>query len=306
MLDQERRPLMIRSLSAALCTALTLSIVKFYAYWVTGSAAMLGALADSLTDCLVSGINFIAVRAALRPADDNHRFGHGKFEALAALAQCVLIGAAAVYIARAGIDRFIHPEPVVRAGVGLAVAVFSGVVTGALVAYQTYAARKTRSPALRADALHYASDLWLCALLAANFLLAGWWWQPYVDAALSLFAAYKLAEGAYAVLCEAAHQLTDAELPETVRHRLYTLIKHAHPQAIGVHDLRTRLSGGHMFVQCHLELPPAMTVAQAHEVIEVIEAAVRVEFPHAEVFIHPDPEDHPREHPYVPAGAAEV
>ena len=293
----ERKRLMLGSLAAALSTAFVLSLCKGYAWYATGSAAMLGALADSLTDCLVSGMNFVAVRAALRPADDNHRFGHGKFEALAALAQCLLIAAAAVFIAREGVDRFLHPAPAMRPGIGLAVGVLSLVLTGVLVRYQTYVARQTRSPAIKADRMHYTTDLWSNGLLTVNFLTAGFSWQPYLDAILTLFAAFKLAEGCYEVLCEAAHQLTDAELPEDVRRRIYDLATASHPQAAGLHDLRTRLSGGHMFVQFHLELPPEMTVREAHAVLEAAEAALHAAFPQLEVFIHLDPSDHPKENP---------
>ncbi len=292
-----RNRLVLSAVGAALVTACTLITAKFYAWQLTGSAAMLGALLDSATDLVATLLNGLAVRAAIQPADHNHRFGHGKAEPLAALAQCALIGVSALFIVHEAANRLWHPQPLTAPAIGLWVAGLSVVATALLVWWQQYVVKHTHSAAIAADRIHYRSDLWLNGVLLLNFMLAGFWWQPYADGVLSLFVAGNLLHGSWEIMRHAARELMDEELPAATRKQIYNVAMAAHPLAADLHDLRTRIAGGRMFVQFHLAVESHMTVAAAHAVTEAVELALAQEFANMEVFIHLDPANHPAEHP---------
>ncbi len=240
-------------------------------------------------------VNLIAVRTALQPADREHRFGHGKAEPLAGLGQSTFIAGSALFLLFEVGNRLINPQPIERSAVGIAVMVFSIVVTIALVLYQRRVIRETRSMAITADSLHYFSDILVNGSVIVALLLAtrlGW---RFVDplfgagiAAYILFTAWKIARGAF-------DMLMDRELPDAERARIRALAL-ANPKVRAVHDLRTRGAGPKSFVQLHLEMDAGISLIEAHKVSDDVERTIVSEFPGAEVIIHQDPEgiDEPR------------
>lgn len=276
---------------ASVATAIFLIVLKGYAAWTTHSVAMLGSLADSGLDLIASLVTLWGVKLAAEPADWNHRFGHGKAEAIAALFQIVLITVSAVGIAWRAIDRLFNDEPTANAEYGVGVSLIAIGATLLLVAYQRRVIRATGSVAINADNVHYQSDLLLNGSVIAALLLDQYAGLSGADPLFGIGIALWLAWGAYRASNQAIGQLMDTEWPEERRQHFLRVVSQ-HPQLKGIHDLRTRTSGSHDFVQFHVWVDPEMTVLEAHRVMDEIEARLEEEFPGVEVLIHPDPEGH--------------
>lgn len=285
---------------AALATALTLALAKAIAWWLSGSVSLLAGLTDSLLDGAASLLNLLAVHYALRPADEDHRYGHGKAEALAGLGQALFIGASALLVGSHAIDRLLHPEPIGAPALGIAVMLLSLALTIALLMFQHHVVRLTGSTAIRADSLHYRSDLLLNSSILLALLLASYGWAQ-LDAIFGIGIALYIFWSAISIAREAATVLMDKELDPQISTQMHSLAC-AVTGVLGVHDLRTRLSGTHWFVQLHVELPGELSLQQAHQLCDQVEAAIRSEFPRAEVLVHADPCNVPRHSAAAQAG----
>ncbi|MCH8035712.1 MAG: cation diffusion facilitator family transporter [Proteobacteria bacterium] len=280
--------LMRRATYASVAVAGTLFVVKLAAWRFTDSVSLLSTLIDSLLDAAASTINLLAVRHALRPADREHRFGHGKAEPLAALGQTAFIAGSAVFLVIEAGRRLFAPRPVLQVEVGIGVMILAIVVTFALTRFQAHVVRQTGSVAIKADSLHYLGDILVNAAVIVALLLAsqfGWFIaDPLFGIAIAgyiLIVAWRIARGAF-------DMLMDRELPEPERARIGRIVLD-HPSVIDMHDLRTRTSGRKTFIQVHIELDGGMSLYQAHDVADEVEASLRAAYPGAEVIIHQDP-----------------
>ncbi|WP_115720348.1 cation efflux pump FieF [Gallaecimonas mangrovi] len=272
---------------ASTFVATLLIISKLLAWIMTGSASMLASLTDSLMDVSASLINLFAVRYALQPADDEHRFGHGKAESLAGIAQSGFIAGSAILLLFNAADRLMNPMPLTQTYVGIGVTLLALLLTIILISYQAYVVKKTGSQAVKADALHYRSDLLLnvgvlIALVASGF---GLFWA---DGALALVIGVYILVSAGSIAVESANTLMDKELPEDEKQRIKEIV-HGHDQVLGFHEFRTRQAGPTKFIQMHLELPDDMSLRAAHQVADEVEKALEDAFPGADVIIHQDP-----------------
>jgi ferrous-iron efflux pump FieF len=285
---------------ASVSMALFLLGLKIWAAWETGSVSMLGSLADTGLDIIASLVTLFSVRLAAQPADRDHRFGHGKAEALAALFQTAIITVSAIAIGWRGISRYgaaVRPE---HPTLGIAVSVVAIVTTFALITYQRYVVKKTGSVAIHADHVHYSSDLLLNASVIAALVLDSMLHVRGADPLFGVAIAGWLLWHAREVASTAIDQLMDKEWPPEKRDRFIAMAQ-SHPELKGIHDVRTRTSGAHDFVQFHVWVDPNMTVLQAHRVMDEVEAQLMAEFPGTEVLIHPDPEGHSdEERGYIP------
>lgn len=283
--------LMKRATYASVGVAVILIAMKAWAFAVTGSVSLMATLIDSTLDGAASLVNLIAVRVALTPADRQHRFGHGKAEALAGLGQAALIGASALFLASESIGRLLDPQPVERSAEGIAVIVVSLGFTAALVSYQRYVQRRTGSLAIAADSLHYASDFLLNAGVVAALVIAGVFGVIRADAAIALVLAAWIGYAAWEIVSRSTGELMDRELPRDDRLRIEEIAL-AHPEVHTIHDLRTRQAGRTVFIQFHLEMAGDLRLRRAHAIADEVEAAIETEFPDAEVLIHQDPAGH--------------
>lgn len=287
-LSREHGRLMRLASGAALATALVLIAAKAFAWWLSGSVSLLAGLTDSLLDAAASLLNLIAVNYALRPADEDHRYGHGKAEALAGLGQAVFIAISAVLVGIRGFERLQDPQEITATGIGVAVMLLSLAMTALLLVFQRHVVKVTGSTAIRADSLHYASDLLLNASILVALLLAAYGWTR-ADALFGIAIALYIFWSALTIVRESAAVLMDKELPLEISERM-TQLALGIPGVLGAHDVRTRMSGTRWFVQLHLDLPASLTLNEAHDLCEAAEFAIRAEFPRAEVLVHADPQ----------------
>lgn len=273
---------------ASISVAVLLIISKLIAWGLSDSVSLLATLIDSVLDALASLINLIAVRHALTPADREHRFGHGKAEALAGLSQSMFIAGSAGFLLLEAGRRIIDPVAVQHADISIAVMLFSIVATLLLVLFQSYVIRKTQSTAIRADALHYKSDL----VINVSVILALWLsmrGMPQFDAPIACLIAGYILYSAWEIISLSYDQLMDRELPDHDREQIKQAVL-KHPQAKGLHDLRTRSSGTVTFIQLHLELDDNLSLLEAHNISDEVEESLLVQFPGAEIIIHIDPQ----------------
>jgi ferrous-iron efflux pump FieF len=277
-----------RAAIASVTVASILITVKIGAWLATGAVSMLSTLIDSFLDLAASAVNLVAVRHAIQPADKEHRFGHGKAEPLAGLAQSAFVaGSAAFLLSEAG-ERLLRPKPVTNTEVGIAVMVLAIVLTFGLVLFQRWVVRRTGSLVISADSLHYKADLLVNASVIVALVLSvqvGW---LFADPVFAVAIAAYLVVGAWNIFRLSLDQLMDRELPREERRRIREIAM-VHDKVIDIHDLRTRASGTTTFIQFHLELDANMSLREAHDVAELVMERVEEAFPDAEVLIHEDP-----------------
>jgi ferrous-iron efflux pump FieF len=283
---------------ASMSVALLLIGAKLVAWLLTGSVSMLTSLVDSGLDLVTSLITFFAIRQALEPADEEHRFGHGKAEALAGMAQAGFIAASAFGVALTVIDRFLHPQPVRSEEVGIAVSVLGMVMTAGLMAFQRHVVRKTGSLAVDADKAHYLADFVTNIAVAVGLILSSHFAEPLIDVVVASGLAIYLVAGALGIGRTSIDVLMDRELPDADRKRILEIAR-KHPGVRNVHDLRTRSSGLTKFIQMHVVLHPTMSLGRAHIMADSVESEIQRAFPDAEIILHVDPwdDDEPRVSP---------
>lgn len=287
--SQEHARLLRLATGASLAVASILIVAKAIAWWLSGSISLLAGLTDSLLDGAASFLNLLAVHYALRPADNDHRYGHGKAESLSGMAQALFIAVSAVLIAVQAIERLKNPEPLGAPWVGIGVMLLSLVLTVALLMLQHRVIRETGSTAVRADSLHYRSDLLLNGSILLALMLASFGWQQ-LDAWFGLAIAVYILWSAVQIARESVAVLMDEELPSDVSQHMLELACSV-PGVLGAHDLRTRISGSHWFVQLHLELPGELTLSVAHGISDRAAEAINAAYPRAEVLVHADPQE---------------
>lgn len=271
----------------ATAVATLLLLVKVVAWWVTGSVSLLASLIDSFLDIAASVVNLIVVRYALQPADEEHTFGHGKAESLAALAQAMFISGSAIFLILNGIDRFFRPHELHSPEYGVYVSLFAMVVTFGLVTFQKYVVKKTGSQAIAADSLHYQSDLFMNAAIMLALGLS-YYGVGQADAVFAVGIGLFILYSAFKMVTEAIQTLLDRKLPdeelEQIRAECLAVEK-----VLGVHQLRTRMSGPTRFIQLHLELDDNLPLIKAHQIADEVEERLLACFPDADVLIHQDP-----------------
>jgi len=273
---------------ASVSTAILLIVVKLIAWFITDSVSILATLLDSSLDVLASIVNLVAVRHALQPADKEHRFGHGKAEALAGMGQAMFIFGSAGFLLLQAIGRILHPQAMIKGlEIGVAVMVFSIIVTLALLSFQQYVIKKTNSTAIKADALHYRTDLLVNASVIVALVLSFYGWA-YFDAIFALGIALFILYSAWEIVQESIDLLMDHELPDEERNKIKEAVL-AHDNVYGLHDLRTRRSGTRIFIQLHLELDSTLPLSAAHTIADGVERELEQLYDDAEVIIHEDP-----------------
>jgi len=281
--------LMLRAARAAVLVAFVMILAKGWAYTQSGSVSLLGSLLDSVMDILASLINLLAVTFALQPADDDHRFGHGKAEAIAGMVQAMVIFLSSLLLLSEAVQKIINPSPVTHAEDGILVIILSIMLTWGLVLYQRHVIQKTKSVAISADYLHYAGDILMNAGVLVALFLSGYMSIPYIDPVIGILVAAYLMYNVWQIARISFDILMDREMDEQERQDIIKLIR-SHPETRGIHDMKTRKSGLNNFVQFHLELDNQISLMDAHHISDEVEARIVAKYPDTEVLIHADPE----------------
>jgi ferrous-iron efflux pump FieF len=276
---------------ASVTVASVLLIAKLIAWWKTDSLAMLSSFTDSVFDVLMSLVNMLAVRYALKPADDDHRFGHTSIEDIAGLAQCAFIFAAMAMIILQSIERLNSPHSVLEhAELGIGVSMLGMLLTTALVLFQTYVTRRSKSLVIAADRMHYAGDILFNLGVLAAFVLSSRFGLAWADATIAIIIAIVVIVSTWPLGTRAFNNLMDREMPDDEKKQILAILDSA-PEILSYHNLKTRYSGAKAFIQLHVDMRATLGFAEAHAIIDRVEKQIIAAFPGADVIIHPDPRD---------------
>jgi ferrous-iron efflux pump FieF len=274
--------------ASSVIVAATLIAIKLFAWLQTESASMLASLTDSILDSGASIFSFFAIRYALQPADEEHRFGHGKAESLAAMAQSAFIAGSSMLLVFHSVQQLIQGGGVPKAGYGIIVSIIAIVITAVLIVIQRIAIRQTQSQAIQADNLHYQSDILLnLAVIVALILTSmGWFWA---DSVFAIGIALYLIVGAIKIGWDAFQSLMDRELSEEHQKQISEVTLSV-DGVKGFHGLRTREAGPVRFIQLHIELDNRLSLLRAHAIADNVETELMKAFPGADIIVHMDPE----------------
>lgn len=281
-----------RMLRAVTITAIAISVllmlIKLGAWTMTHATSLLSSLAESLSDILMSWVNFFAIRYASKPADDDHRFGHNSMEDIAGLFQFAVICGSMLFIAAQALEDVIHGSSIREPEYGIWVMIISLVLTTILVIYQRYVFKRTGSLIIKADSLHYVGDILTCLAIIGSLLAAYIFEIYWLDPILALgIAAYIIIEARHIGL-RAFNNLMDHEMPDDEKTKIIEALIEF-PEVLGHHNLKTRYSGAKPFIQMHVELRKDLTFQQAHEITEQLEKKLESLFHEADVILHQDP-----------------
>ena len=273
---------------ASVSVAVILILIKLTAYILSGSVALLSSLIDSMIDSLASMVNLVAVKHALEPADMEHRFGHGKAEPLAGMVQAAFITGSSLFLFSEAGFRLMNPHHIEFANASIVVMLVSFVLTILLVIFQQYVVKETNSVAIRADSIHYFSDILQNMGVILALVLSTKLHLPLADPLIGLLIGAWILYSAWQIARQSYDQLMDRELPDEDRERIRKIAL-SHPSVRNMHELRTRLSGRDIFIQLHLEMDGGLSLYEAHTVADTVEESLRNAFPNADVIVHEDP-----------------
>ncbi len=289
MENQKNTNLLVRSASiASLLVASTLIVLKYYGWVTTNSVSLLGSLADSLIDFLASVFVFVAISYSILPADAKHRFGYGKSEGLAAFVQSLLIGISGIYVCFEAIKRLLNPSQINQPSTAIWIILVSIVLTLALVMYQKYVVKKSKSIAIESDQYHYLTDTYINLSVLFSIAITGWTQFVFIDALVGLLISGVILYTSVTLLKKSFKILLDQEIQSDDRDRIREIALD-HPKVLGFHDLRTRDTGREYIIQFHLELDPNMSLLESHEITDEVTDNVLKLYPDSELIIHTDP-----------------
>lgn len=276
--------------SASYCSifiALIILLAKIYGWFATDSQSLLASLIDSMLDISSSFLNLLAIRLSLQPPDNNHRFGHEKFQDLAIFSQSIFFFASSLFTIFSSTRALFSESDLTNPQAGINVMYFCLVMTFALVCFQTYVIKKTKSKIIEADKLHYFSDFLTNVAVIVSLYLSSYYQN--IDALAGIGISVYILFASYSLLRIAIRNLADEEFPDIDKKRILAIIS-KHPEVKGVHELKTRFAANKPFIQFHLELAGSMTLLEAHEISDEIVDKLLVEFPGGEITVHQDPE----------------
>jgi ferrous-iron efflux pump FieF len=277
-----------RAAAVSVATAISLVILKTVAGVLTNSLSMMASAVDSLTDIFASTVNYFAIRAAARPADHEHAYGHGKAEGLAGLFQAVVIGGSGLFLGYESVLRLVHPVALEAEAVGVGVMAVSMIASVVLVRFLRRVARETNSIALAADSAHYSTDVLANGGVLALLVIVRVTGMPILDPIASLAISLYIVYAAFRVMRDSIDQLMDRALTDEVHERVREIAL-AHPEILGVHDLKTRSAGSRSFIELHLEIEGTKSLTEAHDAAVAVLRAIELEIPNSKVFVHADP-----------------
>jgi ferrous-iron efflux pump FieF len=274
----------------SVAVAFILTCAKIYAVYTTQSLSILSSLFDSSMDMVASLGNLIAITMANKPANDKFQFGYGKLEAVSALIQSILIIVSLLFLITEAIQRFFQPEPMInQTGIGISVMGLSILLTIGLTIFQNYVIKRTHSIAIKADALHYKTDLAVNIVVMISLFLSPYY--MHIDSFASLGISLYVIWSTRHIIKESLSVLLDQEINTYDKEKIIEILN-KHPNVLGFHNFRTRTSGKRIFIEAHIEMDPKLTLVEAHTIAHELKDAVESIYPHAEMIVHQDPIGH--------------
>ena len=283
----EDQRLMRLATYASVSMAVALLLGKTVAWWLSDSLALLSSLTDSLFDVITSVINMLALRYALKPADDEHRFGHTSIEDIAGLAQFAFIGAAMLLIILQSLERLANPQPMTHETLGIIVSVIAMIATMVLVTFQTIVAKRSGSLIIASDRMHYVGDIAFNIGVLIALVLTASFGLTWADPAMAIFIALVILWSTRSIGIRAFNNLMDREMPAEEKTHIEEIVRRV-PEIRGVHNVKTRYAGTKPFIQLHIDLEPTLSFAEAHAITDRLEKALMEQYPGGDIIIHPD------------------
>lgn len=288
-MTQTKRSPKVAAAGLSIITALALAILKLLTGLFTGSLAVLTSAIDSLLDILMSGINLMAIRHAEQPADEQHPYGHGKFETLATIFQSIVIAASGVWIIYEAIQRLIESSPLKQTGIGIVVMSISTVASFMISRHLRRVAKETDSSALEADSLHFSMDVYTNLALLVALILMSRFDLPWLDPAMSILVAIYILFESIRLLRHGMRDVLDEQLPDTLRGEIESLINDHKDELFDYHNLRTRRAGSQKLIDFHLTVCKHLSVEEAHDITDYIEKKIGEKIAGTDVTIHVEP-----------------
>ncbi len=273
---------------ASITTSVSLSLLKTFGALYTGSLAVLSSMIDSLADIFASSVTYVAVKYSSRPASNSHRYGYGKAEALSALLQSAFIAGSGIFVMYDGFSRLLFPKPLEKTDTGIIIMIISLIATIALIIFQKYVTRRTRSQAIAADSAHYVVDMMTNVSIILSLLVVKYFDINWFDTLTAFVISTYLLINAYHLARDAISLLMDEELSDEIRTNIIRIVRSS-PFTKGIHDLRTRDLGGTYMFEFHLELDGNLSLYDAHDLTDMIEDDILEAYPEAQIIIHQDP-----------------
>ena len=282
----------VLALRTPLASNALLVIAKVIVWVVSGSVSVLSEAAHSLADLLITTMQVITVRLAARPADENHAYGHGKFENVSAALEAIFILLTGAFVVAQSIPRLIHPAASFPSlDVGIAVMFGSALVNLIVSMRLRVVARREQSPALLAEAAQLSADVITASGVGIGLVAIRMTGLTIIDPIISLLVAGLIAKSAFDVSVRAFVDLTDGRLPPEEEALIREIIDEHRGIFVGYHKLRTRRSGGGEFIDFHLQMRGDMPLKRAHDLSDEIVVAIKESLPRAHVLIHLEPEE---------------
>jgi cation diffusion facilitator family transporter len=278
------------SIAAALLTI----ALKTVAWQITGSVGLLSDAAESLVNLVAAIVALVALKVAIRPADQNHHFGHSKAEYFSAATEGLMIFVAAAVILYTSVERFMNPRPLDNVGIGLAVSVVASVVNGVVAAVLLRAGARHRSITLTADGKHLMTDVWTSVGVVVGVLLVwvtGW---ERLDPVVAFAVGLNILVTGWRLIRSASAGLMDVSLPKGDNEIIRSVLGRFSSPEVSWHRLLTREAGNRRFMQFDLLVPGGWTVQRGHDLVEEITDALVAEFPDIDVLCHIEPVEDPR------------
>lgn len=288
-----KNKLMMWGSIASVLTAGVLIILKIIAFMMTASVAILASLLDSIQDLMTSLINFISVRQSIQPPDKEHRFGHGKAQAVGSFIQGLILLASSGWLFWESVTRLGSHTPPTHSVWGIGIIFVSLILTGCLIRFQMFVIRQTDSLSIKADNAHYNGDLMMNIGVLTSLIFSYAFSISWIDSVFGIIVSFYLLKSAYTVLKCSLAMLMDEELPSHVHHKIKSQI-HTLKEVKAIQDLRTRQAGYQMFIQMTLVLDGTMPLAKAHIIADKTEKLIHEIFSEAEVMIHLEPDNFSR------------
>lgn len=278
----------INAAKTSVAVSFTLAVLKIVIYIFSGSIAVMASALDSAMDSLVSFGNLFAIHKASKPADRDHSYGHGKIEAIASLIQAFIIASVAIFLCVKSVKKFFNPTDISNVVPAILVMCISVVGSFFLSNFLNKEAKKTDSPALRADLLHYSTDFWTNLSVIFSLVLFYFTKFFWIDSLMGLLLSVYILYSTIALFKESFAILTDREMPKKFRNQIVLKIKDFHPKIKSFHDLKTRQSGTQKFIDFHLVFDKKISLASAHKIADKLIDKIENEMQNTSVFVHFD------------------